>query len=146
MVARAAHDVLERVAEAALAALLVIGSGFLWVGIPWLGFWLAGELTTTAEGFLFAVLAGVPLAMIVYGWLLYRVNDVYVGMRGGDHDAGVSRATWLIASSDERRKLQRAKRPKTLIDVAMTGSAVTAMVLLVVWFLFFAHMNPVTPV
>jgi len=143
MVARGAHDLFERLAEAVLAAILVIGCAFLWIGIPWLGFWLAGELTSTAEGFLFAVLAGIPLAMVVYGWLLYRVNEVFLGMRGGDQHAEVGRSAWLVASSDERRKVQRAKAPKTLIDVAMTGSAVTAMVLLLVWFFFFAHMNPV---
>jgi hypothetical protein len=145
MVARAAHDALGRLAEATLAAVLVVGSGFLWVGIPWAGFWLAGSLTTSAEGFLFAVLAGVPLAMVVYGWLLYRLADIYEGMRGGDGQAAVNRASWLVASSDERRKARRARAPRTLIDVAMTGSATAAMVLLLVWFFFFAHMNPVSP-
>ena len=145
MVARAAHDAFERLAEATLAVLLVVGSGFLWIGIPWGGFWLAGELTTTAEGFLFAVLGGVPLAMVVYGWLLYRLSDVYEGLRGDERQAAVGRAAWLVASSDERRKSQRARAPRTLIDVAMTGSATVALVLLLVWFFLFAHMTPVTP-
>jgi hypothetical protein len=83
--------------------------------------------------------------MIVYGWLLYRVNDLYVGMRGGEQRAEVGRAAWLVASSDERGKLRRARAPRALIDVAMTASAVAALVLLLVWFFFFAQMNPVTP-
>ena len=145
MVARAAHDALERLAEATLAAALVVGSGFLWIGIPWAGFWLAGELTTTAEGFLFAVLGGIPVAMVVYGWLLYRLSDLYEGLRGGERQATIGRAAWLVASSDEPRQSRRAGAPRTLIDVAMTGSATVALVLLLVWFFFFAHMTPVTP-
>jgi len=140
MVARLAHDWLERLAEAALAMSIVVGSGFLWIGIPWGGFWIAGTVTTNNEGFLFAALGGVPLAMVGFGWLLYRLNDLYEGMRGGDRRAAVGRASWLVASSDERSKLRRARAPRRLIDVAMTASAVTALVLLLVWFFFFAHM------
>jgi hypothetical protein len=140
MVARFAHDWMQRLAEATLATCLVLGSGFLWIGIPWAGFWLAGSLTSNNEGFLFAALGGVPLAMVVFGWLLYRINDLYEGLRGGDRRAAVSRASWLVASSDERNKARRARAPRRLIDLAMTISAVTALVLMLVWFFFFAHM------
>jgi hypothetical protein len=130
-----------RVAVAALLAVaIVLGSGFVWIGIPWGGLWLAGALTKSNEGFLFAVLGGVPLAMAGFGWLLYRLNDVYEGLRDGDRRAAMGRASWLVASSDERGKLRRARAPRRLIDVAMTASAVTALVVLLVWFFFFAHM------
>jgi hypothetical protein len=68
MVARLTQEMLERLAEAALALAIVVGSAFLWIGIPLGGFWLAGELTASAEGFLFAVLGGVPIAMVAFGW------------------------------------------------------------------------------
>ena len=145
MVARAAHDAGERLVEAALALGIVVGSAFLWIGIPWAGFRLAGGLTTSAEGFLFAVLGGVPLAMVVFGWCLYRLNDLYLSFRRTDQAGAMARSAWLVASSEERAKLRRARATRTLIDVAMTGSAVTALILLLVWFLFFAQMNPVTP-
>jgi hypothetical protein len=125
---------------ALLAVLIVLGSVVLWIGIPWGGFWLAGALTRSNEGFLFAALGGVPLAMVGFGWLLYRLNDIYEGLRGGERRAAMGRASWLVASSDERGKLRRARSPRRLIDVAMTASAVTALVLLLVWFFFFAHM------
>jgi hypothetical protein len=133
-----------RLAEAALAVCIVVGSCILWIGIPLGGFWLAGELTTSAEGFLFAVLGGVPLTMGVFGWLLYRLNDLYEGLRGADRHAAVGRAAWLVSSSDERGKLRRARAPRSLIDVAMTASAISALVVLLVWFFFFAHMTLVT--
>jgi hypothetical protein len=144
MEARAAHDVFERLAEAALAVAIVAGSAFLWIGIPWGGFWLAGELTSSAEGFLFAVLGGVPLAMAGFGWFLYRVNDLYMSLRGAESEAPIGRAAWLVASSEERNKVRRARAPRMLIDVAMTASAVVALTLMVVWFFFLAG-SPLGP-
>jgi hypothetical protein len=144
MVARLTQEMLERLAEAALALAIVVGSAFLWIGIPLGGFWLAGELTASAEGFLFAVLGGVPIAMVAFGWLLYRVNDLYVGLRGGERRAAFSRSAWLVSSSEERGKLRRARAPRSLIDVAMTASAVVALSLLVIWFFFLAG-SPLAP-
>jgi hypothetical protein len=144
MVARVAHDLAERVAEALLAVAIVLGSAFLWIGIPWTAFWLAGEFTTSAEGFLFAVLGGVPLAMVGFGWLLYRLNDLYVSFNGVDERVATGRSAWLVASSEERNKLRRARAPRTLIDVSMTASATVALVLMVVWFFFLAG-SPMAP-
>jgi hypothetical protein len=144
MEAGAAHDIFERVAEAALALAIVVGSAFLWVGIPWGGFWLAGELTSSAEGFLFAVLGGVPLAMVGFGWVLYRINDLYVGLRGSEGQVPIGRAAWLVASTEERNKVRRARAPRMLIDVAMTASAVSALTLMTVWFFFLAS-SPLAP-
>jgi hypothetical protein len=130
--------------EAALAVLIVIGSGMVWVGVPIGGLWLAGELTTTAQGFLFAILLGIPLAMIGLGWLLYRANGAYERLRGGGAAAGGRRSAWLVSYSDERGQARRARAPRTLIDVAMTVSAVTAIVIWLVWFFFFAS-SPLAP-
>jgi hypothetical protein len=140
MVRRLAQKPLEALATAVLAVALVAGSAFLWIGIPLLGFWLAGELTTTTEAFLLAALGGVPLAMVSFGWLLYRLNAVYEGLHGGRRPGG-SRAAWLVSSSDERGKVRRARAPRALIDVAMTTSAVVALVLFLIWFFFFAEMR-----
>jgi hypothetical protein len=135
------RGVWEGLAVAALAVAIVTGSAFLWIGIPLLGFWLAGELITTAEGFLLATLGGVPLAMVGFGWALYRINGLYERLHGGGRRARAPRAAWLVSSSDERERLRRARAPRPLIDVAMTASAVTALVLLVIWFFFIAEMR-----
>jgi hypothetical protein len=129
------------VAAALLAALIVIGCGFLWIGLPLLGLWLAGRLTTSVQGFLFAALGGIPLAMIAFGWLLYRLGDVYERLRGRRRGASSSRSAWLVSSSDERGRLRRARAPRSLIDVAMTVSAWSALALLLIWFFFLATMR-----
>jgi hypothetical protein len=127
-------------ATALLAVAIVLGSAFLWIGVPFLGLWLAGEVATSRQGFLFFVLGSIPLAMAGFGWLLYRVNDAYVRMRGGP-TAAPGRSAWLVSQSDERANLRRKRAPRPLIDVAMTASAVTALVLLLVWFFFLAEMR-----
>jgi hypothetical protein len=130
---------------ALLAVAIVLGSAALWIGIPLGGLWLAGELTTTAEGFLFATLGGIPLAMTAFAWLLYRVNGRYERSRGVDDTAGRRRSAWLVSSSDERGRVRRARSPRALIDVAMTVSATAALVLMAIWFFFFSEMWLVNP-
>jgi hypothetical protein len=129
---------------AVLAVAVVLGSAALWIGIPFGGLWLAGELTSTAQGFLFATLGGIPLAMTASAWLLYRVNDLYERSRGTD-GGGRRRSAWLVSSSDERNRLRRARAPRALIDVAMTVSASTALVLMAIWFFFYSQMWLVNP-
>ena len=130
---------------AALAVAVVLGSAALWIGIPFGGLWLAGELTSTAQGFLFATLGGIPLAMTASAWLLYRVNDLYERSRGTEDGGGRRRSAWLVSSSDERNRLRRARAPRALIDVAMTVSASMALVLMAIWFFFYSQMWLVNP-
>jgi hypothetical protein len=140
------HDERRYLAEAAtalLAVAVVLGSAALWIGIPFGGLWLAGELTSTAQGFLFATLGGIPLAMTASAWLLYRVNDLYERSRGTG--GGRRRSAWLVSSSDERNRLRRARAPRPLIDAAMTVSATTALVLMAIWFFFYSQMWLVNP-
>jgi hypothetical protein len=131
--------------RALLAVAIVLGSAALWIGIPFGGLWLAGELTTTAQGFLFATLGGIPLAMTAFAWVLYRVNDLYERSRGPDGADGRRRSAWLVSSSDERNRLRRARAPRALIDVAMTISATTALILMAIWFFFYSQMWLVNP-
>jgi hypothetical protein len=143
------HDERGSMADAVtgvLAVAVVLGSAALWIGIPFGGLWLAGELTSTAQGFLFATLGGIPLAMTASAWLLYLVNDLYERSRGTEDGGGRRRSAWLVSSSDERNRLRRARAPRALIDVAMTISASTALVLLAIWFFFYSQMWLVNPV
>jgi hypothetical protein len=141
---RALSDLSRRITVSALAVAVVAGSAFLWIGIPWLGLWLAGRLTVDNQGFLFFALLAVPVAMLAFGWVLYRVNAVYERAAGRDPAQAGDRARWLGSLSGEREQFRRARAPRALVDVAMTASAVTAMCLLVVWFFFFAS-SPLGP-
>ena len=136
----------RRVAEAVLALVIVLGSAVLWIGVPIAGFWVAGQLFTDAVDFLLFVLATIPLTMVLVGFALYRVNALYMALQDEDERRPASRSAWLVSSSDERRSLRLARGPRQLIDLAMTVSIITALVLMVIWFFFLAHQNLVTPV
>jgi hypothetical protein len=131
--------------SALLAVAIVLGSLTLWIGIPLLGLWLAGELTTTATGFLFATLGGIPPAMVAFGWVLYRINDLYVRSHGPAGPPERQHSAWLVSLSDERGRDRRERAPRPLIDVAMWLSAWAAVVLLTIWFFFFSKMWLVNP-
>ena len=131
-------------AEAALAAGVVAGSVTLWIGLPVLGMWVAGELTSSAEEFLLVILLAIPSSMVLFGWLLYRMNAVYERLHRQPGGGQAPRAAWLVASSDERGALRRARAPRRLIDLAMTASAWAAVVLLAIWFFFLAA-SPLAP-
>lgn len=135
------HAIAVRVAAAALACAIVFGSLFLWIGVPVLGMWLAGQLTTSSVGFLFATLSGIPITMVATGFVIYRLNAIYESLRPSERRAPQSRSAWNVSLSDERAGMRRARAPRPLVDVAMTASAVTALVLLVVWFFFIAQMH-----
>ena len=142
------HDDRSSLSEAVtgvIAVAVVLGSAAMWIGIPLGGLWLAGELTSTAQGFLFATLGGIPLAMTASAWLLYRLNALYERSRGVPGGRERRRSAWLVASSDERSRVRRARAPRALIDVAMTVSATTALILMAIWFFFYSQMWLVNP-
>jgi hypothetical protein len=141
MAARLGNALLHRAATAALGATIVLGSLFVWIGVPITGLWLAGELTTESDRFLLIALCSIPTAMVVFGWLLYRLNSIYVRLRVSGPGASPARSAWLRSSSDERR---RADGPRPLIDVAMAASAWIATVLMAVWFFVYAELTLVS--
>ena len=64
--------------RAALACVIVVGSLIFWIGIPLFWIWVAGQLTDEYPSIYLLALAACPLTMIVWGWVLYRVNAIYV--------------------------------------------------------------------
>ena len=135
----AVRSLQQNIAIALLAATIVLGSAFVWIGIPVLGFWLAGQITSDQQIFLFTAFGVIPLSMIGFGWLLYRINAVYESLLGDDRPGAGGRSPWLVSLSDERARSRRQRAPRRLIDVAMTASAITAMFLMLVWFFFIAE-------
>jgi len=134
------RDAVAAMVTALLAGAIVVGSAVVWIGIPFAGLWLAGHFTTNAQDFLFVVLIGIPTAMVGFGWVLYRLNALYLRWRGPYEGDGRNHSTWLISLSDERARDRRERAPRPLIDIAMTTSLTIALVLMTIWFFFFSKM------
>jgi hypothetical protein len=145
MASRVVHEVLEGVARAALAIVIVAGSAFTWIGIPLTWLWVAGQITSDPARVLLLVLCAIPSSMVVFGFLLYRVGRVYEVLRGPREGVRPQRTAWLRASSDQHRRKAQDKVPRQLIDSAMIASAWAAVVLMVLWFFFLAELRLVSP-
>ena len=123
--------------RAALALTIVVGSLVTWIGIPAFWIWLAGQLSHDYPSIYVVALGGCPLTMIVWGWVLYRINGVYSDLTPPPADApGVQRSAWLGSLSGERSP---RRRQATLLDVSMIVSVIIALTVMAVWFFAFAH-------
>ena len=123
--------------RAALAFVIVIGSLVTWIGIPLFWVWLAGQLIDEYPSIYLLALGACPLTMIIWGWLLYRINAIYVELSPPRQDApGMQRSAWLGSLSGERKP---RRRQATLLDVSMIVSVIIALTVMAVWFFVFAH-------
>jgi hypothetical protein len=128
------------VGTAGLAGLIVAGSVAMWIGVPLGGVWLAGRLTSDGVTMVLFALLVVPVTMVALGWLLYRVSETYERLRGHAQRPPAP-PSWRMSLSEERGSTRRARGSRQLIDVAMTVSAITALVVMAVWFFAFAEMR-----
>ena len=123
--------------RAVLAVAIVVGSLIFWIGIPLFWIWIAGRLTEEYPSIYLFSAAACPLTMIAWGWVLYRLNAIYVHLSPPPPDApGTQRSAWLGSLSGERRPRRRAA---SLLDVSMVVSVIIALMAMAVWFFVFAH-------
>jgi hypothetical protein len=120
-----------------LAFVIVVGSLVMWIGIPAVWIWVAGQLINEYPSIYMLALAACPLTMIIWGWALYRINSVYIELTPPRQDApGAQRSAWLGSLSDSRKP---RRRQPTLLDVSMIVSVIIALSVMAVWFFVFAH-------
>ena len=121
----------------ALACVIVVGSLIFWIGIPLFWIWVAGQLISEYPSIYLVALAACPLTMIVWGWVLWRANAIYLELTPPRTDApGVQRSAWLGSLSGDRKP---KRRQATLLDVSMIISVIIALTAMAVWFFAFAH-------
>jgi hypothetical protein len=125
---------MDRVASAFLVALMAVGSLVLWIGVPAGSMYVAGQWTSTAaEHFLLAL----PMtlgAMVLFGWLLFRVNAIYLRV------SGVIRATSVEPDEEDEDEERRVYRGP--LEVFLVASLVIALIAMCVWFFVFAENPP----
>ena len=131
-----------RVAEALLIAMMGVGSVFLWVGIPAGWLLLASKLSAQYPRIYLIALIFCPLTMILFGWVLVRLNAMYLSLFPERNEVGPrGRAAWMRSVGAEAS----ARQPRPVLEVCMSMSVALAVVALVVWFFFFAGSSLPSP-
>ena len=123
-----------------LAVIIVAGSVLLWIGVPVAGFWVAARMAPDGVTAVLSALIAIPVAMAAVGWLLGQVSARYESVRGG-RERRRGPPAWRVSLSEERAAERRRAGGRPLIDIAMTASAIAALIVLTIWFFFFAELR-----
>lgn len=123
-----------RIVAVSLAALIFLGSLILWIAIPAAWVWGASQFVTRYPVVYAAALLGCPATMVLWGWLLHRLNVVYLRVSGAEPPPP-SRSAWLKSFSAERKRYARG----SVLEISMTISLIVAVLVMAIWFFFFAH-------
>jgi hypothetical protein len=106
-------------------AVLVVGCGVLWLGVPLGGLWLAGQFTASFGPHLVLALVFMVAGMVVMGAALSWVNDLYLRVTGG-----------TVVISDDLPVRRRGPLEPMLVATLFLAAAAFA-----VWFVVLAE-NP----
>ena len=111
---------------------MVLLSLVLWIGVPLAWMWFASLVAPDDRAWYLALLIVVPLTMAGVGWILYRVNRVYVRVSG--EPLRPEHTGWLKSQAGDRT----SRQPRRAVDVIMACSVALALVLFALWFFFLA--------
>ena len=122
----------RRPAALGLLAVMSVLSLVLWIGVPLAWMRVASLLPLDYGVFYVLLLVVVPLTMVGVGWVLYRVNRLYVRVSG--EEERFEHTAWLASHTADRT----SRRPRRAVDVIMACSVGLALVAFVFWFFFLA--------
>ena len=76
------HLGFKRLLAATLVPVMGAGCLVLWIGIPLAWLRIGSWFSDTGPVVMVVALVACPITMVLWGWALYRVNDVYVQLTG----------------------------------------------------------------
>jgi hypothetical protein len=120
-----------------LILLMAIGSVFLWIGIPVGWLYLASRMVKTSQptlGPYLLVIFGIPVTMVIWGKLLFKLDSVYSNLTGQQSEVDF-RAPWLKSMRGER---EDHRRKLTVLEMTMVISVSIAVTAFGIWFFLFA--------
>jgi hypothetical protein len=128
---------LQPIAKAGLIALMALGSLMLWIGSPLGWLWIGSQMQkdTQAAGFgpYMVVLFGIAITAVALAKLLQRLNRLYGVVAGLDEPVRIV-MPWRRSLRGENE----GRAPRTVLDVVMVISVAIGVVVLTIWFFFFA--------
>ena len=126
----------NKVKQAGLIALMVLGGLMLWFGNPVIWLWIGSHMTGSQQARLgpyMAVAGGILVSTVVVAFLLARLNRLYQEATGSVNTVRV-RLPWLRSlrgESDSRPEV-------TVLDLILVTTAITGIATALVWFVFLA--------
>jgi hypothetical protein len=125
-----------RVAAVALIAAMSAGSLVMWAGVPALWLFIASKIADQQRAGLgpyLLIIIGIPASMAIVGKLLSRLNRAYGRVTGTQPTVRV-RLPWHRSLRGE----QEGRHPRTVLDVVMVATVLTAALVFGIWFFFLA--------
>jgi len=130
------RTLVTRPAALLLVLLMIVGSVFMWVGVPLIWLYVASHATKTSAptlGPYLLVIFAVPISMFVVGKLLFRLNGAYSRVTGQPYEVRVQ-LPWHRSLRDQTNPGRRS----TVLEVVMICSVAVAVTAFAIWFFFFA--------
>lgn len=127
--------VMRRPVALLLILLMVVGSVFLWIGVPFLWIYGVSHMVKTSQptlGPYLIILVAMPISMWIVGKVLFRLNHLYTRVTGQSYQVRVQ-LPWHRSLRD-----QNMPRRATVLEVVMIGSVSVALLAFGIWFFFFA--------
>jgi hypothetical protein len=116
---------------------MILGSLLLWIAIPVGWLWLGSQISSSSQQTGFApyllVLVGIGVSMAIVGKLLAGLNRTY-GRVSGAPAVMRLRMPWHRSLRGE----DDSRQPRTVLDVVMVVTVLTALVVFGIWFFVFA--------
>jgi hypothetical protein len=128
--------VLKKPAALLLILGMVLGSIFLWIGIPAAWIYGVSQMVDTTQpqiGPYLAIIVGVPATMAIFGRFLYKMNQVYERVTGQTSEVRVQ-LPWHRSMRGERGSGRRTN----VLEFVMICSVGLCLLVFGIWFLFFA--------
>jgi hypothetical protein len=121
-----------------LLFVMTVLSLFLWIGVPVAWMLIASLFAPDPESWYLVILVAIPTTMVGVGWVLSRVNRVYVRVSG--EPLRLEQTSWLESQAADRT----SRPPRRAIDVIMACSVALALLAFLFWFFFLAG-SPLPP-
>jgi len=129
------------VAAGVVVLAMLVAALSLWTAIPLTWIYIGSQISDTqfpSGGPYLVVLFGVILSILLVGWLLGRLNGLYMRITGTSSISPM-RPNWLRSMRDTSGGAPVGKgRPTTVIEAVVLGSVLLAAVALALWFFFLA--------
>jgi hypothetical protein len=122
-------------AKLGLIVAMIVCAQVLWVGSPMLWLWIGSQMTSSQQGRMgpyFVIAIGILASTVAIAVALARLQRLYERVSGREALVRV-RLPWLRSLRDERSTTE-----VTVLDLILVATAVGALVVLGLWFLFFA--------